>query len=84
MQSLTICLFLSLSNCFKIFDVNLSLTNGGPYNSTELFAMNIYREIFSLNNYGYGQAKAIVFFIIVASLTLVQVVITKKREVVMQ
>ncbi|MDR2392688.1 MAG: sugar ABC transporter permease [Treponema sp.] len=81
MQSFTVCLFLTLSNCFKIFDVNLSLTNGGPYNSTELFAMNIYREIFNLNNYGYGQAKAIVFFIIVAAVTLVQVSITKKREV---
>jgi raffinose/stachyose/melibiose transport system permease protein len=81
MQSFTICLFLSLSNCFKIFDVNLSLTNGGPYSSTELFAMNIYREIFNLNNYGYGQAKAIVFFVIVAVVSLAQVMITKKREV---
>ncbi|MDR0690284.1 MAG: sugar ABC transporter permease [Spirochaetaceae bacterium] len=81
MQSFTVCLFLTLSNCFKIFDVNLSLTNGGPYSSTELFAMNIYREIFNLNNYGYGQAKAILFFIIVAAITLVQVMITKKREV---
>jgi raffinose/stachyose/melibiose transport system permease protein len=81
MQSFTICLFLSLSNCFKIFDVNFSLTGGGPYSSTELFAMNIYHEIFSLNNYGYGQAKAILFFIIVAAITLVQVTITKKREV---
>ncbi|MDR1900496.1 MAG: sugar ABC transporter permease [Treponema sp.] len=81
MQSFTICLFLTLSNCFKIFDVNLSLTNGGPYSSTELFAMNIYREIFNLNNYGYGQAKAIVFFIVVAAVSLVQVMITKKREV---
>jgi raffinose/stachyose/melibiose transport system permease protein len=83
MQSFTVCLFLTLSNCFKIFDVNLSLTNGGPYSSTELFAMNIYREIFNLNNYGYGQAKAILFFIIVAAVTLVQVMITKKREVEM-
>jgi raffinose/stachyose/melibiose transport system permease protein len=81
MQSFTISLFLSLSNCFKIFDVNFSLTGGGPYSSTELFAMNIYHEIFSLNNYGYGQAKAIVFFAIVAAITLVQVTITKKREV---
>jgi raffinose/stachyose/melibiose transport system permease protein len=81
MQSFTICLFLSLSNCFKIFDVNFSLTAGGPYSSTELFAMNIYHEIFSLNNYGYGQAKAILFFIIVAVITLGQVTITKKREV---
>ncbi|MDR1986389.1 MAG: sugar ABC transporter permease [Treponema sp.] len=81
MQSFTVCLFMTLSNCFKIFDVNLSLTNGGPYSSTELFAMNIYREIFSLNNYGYGQAKAFLFFIIVAVITLLQVGITKKREV---
>lgn len=83
MQSFTICLFLTLSNCFKIFDVNLSLTGGGPYNSTEMFAMNIYNEIFALNNYGYGQAKAIFFFLIVACFTLTQVVITKKREVEM-
>lgn len=81
MQSFTICFFLSLSNCFKIFDVNLSLTAGGPYSSTELFAMNIYHEIFSLNNYGYGQAKAVVFFVIVAVITLVQVSLSKKREV---
>jgi raffinose/stachyose/melibiose transport system permease protein len=84
MQSFTVCLFLSLSNCFKIFDVNLSLTAGGPYSSTELFAMNIYHEIFSLNNYGYGQAKAIIFFIIVAAITLMQVVTSKKREVEFQ
>jgi raffinose/stachyose/melibiose transport system permease protein len=81
MQSFTISLFLSLSNCFKIFDVNFSLTGGGPYSSTELFAMNIYHEIFSLNNYGYGQAKAILFFLVVAIITLVQVTSTKKREV---
>lgn len=83
MPSFTICLFLTLSNCFKIFDVNLSLTGGGPSNATEMFAMNIYNEIFQLNNYGYGQAKAIVFFIVVASVTLVQVAYTKKREVSM-
>lgn len=83
MPSFTICLFMTLSNCLKIFDVNLSLTGGGPQNATEMFAMNIYNEIFSLNNYGYGQAKAIVFFVVVALVTLVQVSITKKREVEM-
>ena len=83
MPSFTICLFMTLSNCLKIFDVNLSLTGGGPQNATEMFAMNIYNEIFSLNNYGYGQAKAIVFFLVVALVTLVQVSITKKREVEM-
>lgn len=84
MPSFTICLFMTLSNCFKIFDVNLSLTKGGPNNATEMFAMNIYNEIFSMNNFGYGQAKAIVFFLVVAAITLVQVSITKKREVEMQ
>lgn len=83
MPSITVCLFLTLSNCFKIFDVNVSLTSGGPANSTEMMALNIYNEIFSLNNYGYGQAKAIVFFIVVAAITLTQVAITKKREVEM-
>jgi raffinose/stachyose/melibiose transport system permease protein len=83
MPSFTICLFLTLSNCFKIFDVNFSLTAGGPNNATEMMAMNIYNEIFSLSNYGYGQAKAIIFFIAVAVITLIQVSITKKREVEM-
>lgn len=83
MPSFTICLFMTLSNCFKNFDTNLSLTGGGPNNATELFAMNIYNEIFMQSNYGYGQAKAILFFIIVACITLVQVSITKKKEVAM-
>lgn len=83
MPSFTISLFMTLSNSFKIFDVNLSLTGGGPSNATEMFAMNIYNEIFSLNNYGYGQAKAMIFFIVVATITLVQVSITKKKEVSM-
>lgn len=84
MPSFTICLFMTLSNCFKIFDVNLSLTGGGPSNATEMFAMNIYNEIFSLNNFGYGQAKAIIFFLAVAGITMIQVTITKKKEVEMQ
>lgn len=83
MPSFTICLFMTLSNCFKIFDVNLSLTGGGPNNATEMFAMNIYNEIFSQSNFGYGQAKAIVFLLVVAVITLIQVSITKKREVEM-
>lgn len=83
MSSFTICLFMTLSNCFKIFDVNLSLTGGGPNNATEMFAMNIYNEIFSQSNFGYGQAKAIVFLLVVAVITLIQVSVTKKREVEM-
>lgn len=83
MPSFTISLFLTLSLAFKIYDTNLSLTAGGPANATELFAMNIYNEIFGYANYGYGQAKAVVFFIIVAAISLTQVYLTKKREVEM-
>ena len=83
MPSFTICLFLSLSGAFKIYDVNLSLTAGGPIHSTELFAMNIFNEIFGYGNYGLGQAKAIIFFLVVALVTLTQVIITKKKEVQM-
>lgn len=83
MPSFTICLFLSLNNSFRIFDVNLSLTGGGPMNSTEMIAMNIFHELFALRNFGYGQSKALVFFVIVALITFVQVSLTKKREVMM-
>ncbi|MCJ7840044.1 sugar ABC transporter permease [Lederbergia sp. NSJ-179] len=83
MPSFTISLFLTLANAFKIYDVNLSLTNGGPVNATELFAMNIFNEIFGYSHYGYGQAKAIIFFVVVAAITLTQVYMTKKREVQM-
>ncbi|QJD85143.1 carbohydrate ABC transporter permease [Cohnella herbarum] len=83
MPSFTICFFLTLSGAFKMFDVNLSLTKGGPNNSTEMFAMNIFNEIFGYGHYGLGQAKAIVFFLVVAILTLTQVAITKRKEVQM-
>lgn len=81
MPSFTICLFMTLSNSFKIYDTNLSLTGGGPNNATEMFAMNVFNEIFKLNNYGYGQAKAILFFLVIACITLTQVTVTKRQEV---
>ncbi|MBG9792143.1 ABC transporter permease [Paenibacillus dendritiformis] len=81
MPAFTICLFLTLSGAFKIYDVNLSLTRGGPNNATEMFAMNIFNEIFAYGNYGLGQAKAVLFFLVVAVFTLTQVFLTKKREV---
>lgn len=81
MPSVTICLFLTLSNCFKIYDVNLSLTGGGPSNATEMISMNIFNEIFVRSNFGMGQAKAMVFFVIVAAITLLQVKLTSLREV---
>jgi raffinose/stachyose/melibiose transport system permease protein len=66
---------------FKIFDINLSLTGGGPFNSTESVAINIYQEAFQNNRYGLGTAKSILFFVVVALFTTFQVMFTKKREV---
>lgn len=79
--AITISLFLTLQKTFMTFDTNLTLTKGGPYNSTELVAMHIYNEAFKLRNYGPGQAKAIMFFVIVAVIALAQVIITKRKEV---
>lgn len=80
-QAFTISLFLTLSNSFKMFDVNLALTNGGPAGRTELLTLNIYSTAFAKLQFGYGQAKAIIFFIIVTIFTVTQVRITKKREI---
>lgn len=79
--AVTVCLFLTISWSFKVFDTNLSLTNGGPFKSTEMLALNIYTEAFVNNRYGLGEAKAIIFFVIVALISIIQVYITKKREV---
>lgn len=81
MPAITICLFLMLSWAFKLFDVIFSLTGGGPFGATESFALNIYNEAFLYNNYGYASAKAVVFTVLVALLTLLQVKATKSREV---
>ncbi|SMG33454.1 carbohydrate ABC transporter permease [Paenibacillus aquistagni] len=81
MPAATICLFLAISWSFKMFDLNLSLTKGGPFGSTESVAMNIYNEAFSKNRYGLGTAKAIIFFLIVAIITSLQVKLTKSKEV---
>lgn len=79
----TISLFITLSNSFKQYDTNLSLTNGGPYGSTELITMNIFSTAFSYNKYAIAQAKAIIFFLVIMVITVVQVYSTKKREVEM-
>lgn len=81
MPAATVCLFLAISWSFKMYDLNLSLTKGGPFGSTESVAMNIYNEAFSKNRYGLGTAKAIIFFIIVAVITSLQVKFTKSKEV---
>lgn len=79
----TIGLFLSLTTCFKLYDQNLSLTNGGPYNSTEMLALNIYNTAFKYNNYGEAQAKAVIFLVVVSVIGLTQLNISKKKEVEM-
>lgn len=81
LPAFTICLFLTISMAFKIFDMNLSLTGGGPFNSTQSVAINIYQEAFQNNRYGLGTAKSIIFFLVVAVFTTVQVMITKNKEV---
>ncbi|WP_243387045.1 carbohydrate ABC transporter permease [Bacillus kexueae] len=81
LPAFTICFFLTISMAFKIFDLNISLTGGGPFNSTQSVAINIYQEAFQNNRYGLGTAKSILFFIIVAIVTTIQVWTTKKREV---
>ena len=77
-QGITVCLFLTLSQSFKMFDLNFSLSSG---KATEMMALNIYREAFVVNNMGFGQAKAIIFFLIVACISLTQVYFNKKKEV---
>ena len=77
-QGITVCLFLTLSQSFKMFDLNFSLSSG---KATEMMALNIYREAFVVNNMGFGQAKAIIFFLIVACISLTQVYFNKRKEV---
>ena len=79
--SVVICIFLSLSRSFLTYDLNLSLTKGGPFNSTELATYHIVQKAFLSNQYGVGQAEAIVLFIIVAAIALTQSYLLKKLEV---
>ena len=81
MPAFTIGLFLSISNAFKLFDQNLSLTGGGPVNSTQMLALNIYTTAFGENRFGLAQAKAVIFMIVVMAISVIQLSITKKREV---
>ncbi|HCL22028.1 MAG TPA: ABC transporter permease [Oscillibacter sp.] len=92
MSSFTICIFLTLTNGFKLFDQNLALTAGRPFlqqpdgsviKTTEMLALNIYSAFYSGggNNRGVGQAKAVIFFILVAAISLIQLQSTRKKEV---
>lgn len=82
MPSITICLFLTVSNSFKLFDQNLALTAGAPGKRTAMLALDIYNTFYGRSGYeGVGQAKAVLFFIIVAIIALTQLAATRRREV---
>lgn len=82
MPSITICTFLTLTNGFKLFDQNLALTNGGPDKMSEMLALNIYNTFYGRTGWeGVGQAKAVIFFIIVGVIALIQNKLTTSKEV---
>lgn len=82
MPSITVCTFLTLTNGFKLFDQNLALTNGAPSDMSQMMALNIYDTFYTRQRFeGVGQAKAVVFFIIVAVIAVGQNVITRSKEV---
>lgn len=81
MPTVTINLFVSISGTFKMFDIPNAMTGGGPYGSTMPVAMDIYQEAFTKYNLGYGSAKSVILFLTVAAVTLIQLYITRKKEV---
>lgn len=82
MPSITICMFLTLTNSFKMFDQNLALTGGAPEHTTEMLALNIYDTFYKRVGWqGVGQAKAVIFFIIVAIIAFIQLRATNKKEI---
>ncbi len=84
MPSITICMFLSLTNGFKLFDQNLALTNGEPGHLTEMLALNIYNTFYGRSGpswRGYGQAKAVIFCVLVVVISVIQLRATRSKEV---
>lgn len=82
MPSITICLFLTVSNAFKLFDQNLALTAGAPSQKTAMLALDIYNTFYGKVGWeGVGQAKAVIFFVLVALITIPQLILTRRKEV---
>lgn len=75
------CLFLTATRCFMVYDVNLSLTNGEPFNSSVMAAMHVYNQAFTYKNFGVGQAEALILFVVCAIVGVLQVYVGKKGEV---
>ena len=80
-SSFIICLFLSITRCFMTYDLNLSLTDGGPFGSTQMASMYVYQKAFVSKNYGMGQTEAVILFLICAAVSITQVWIGKRKEV---
>ena len=81
MTTVTVNLFVSIANSFKAFDIPFALTGGGPGGSTQTIALDIYNDAFGSFRYGYASAKSVILFLMVAAVTLVQLWITRKKEV---
>ena len=84
MSSITICVFLTLTNSFKLFDQNMALTNGDPFDKTSMLALNIYKTFYDRIGRswkGLGQAKAVVFSLLVIGISLIQLKLTRSKEV---
>ncbi|MEA4927439.1 MAG: sugar ABC transporter permease, partial [Candidatus Limiplasma sp.] len=81
MHSITQCLFLSIVNCLRVYDLNISLTNGNPFRQSEAVTMNVYQTAFSSNQLGYGSAKALILVAIIALISILQVWYTSRKEV---
>lgn len=82
MPSITICMFLSITNGFKLFDQNLSLTAGEPAKMSEMMALNIFNTFYGRTGWeGVGQAKAVLFFILVVAIGMIQLRMTRSKEV---
>ena len=80
MPYITVCLFWTISNAFKMFELNYSLTKGGPYGSTNSMALYIYNDAFANNKYGLATAESLVFFVIIMLITGIQMYFTGKKE----
>jgi len=81
LPSINICVFLTLQRSFMVYDVNLALTAGGPFDSTQLISMYVFEKAFLAQNYGVGQAQAFFLFLVIAIVTVTQIYFSKRREV---
>ena len=79
--TVTICVFLTIGRSFMTYDMNLTLTNGDPYGSTVLAAMHVYRKAFVSQDFATGQAEALILFVVVATVALLQVAVSRRKEV---